>query len=275
MSQRPNEALAELGAEYFRRHFAADPFLATVFGVAGHEAEVPDPGRAAAARQAGELARLAARLAGVERAALGAEDRISHAILTRLLRDEERTLRDGAAEVAVTASVVGPLAQVVSAVPSSTGTEADYLARLAKLGGFFDGHTERYLQAKTDGRLPTELGVRQAIAQLDAYLDTPVERDPLLGPATGKSTGKSTGRARAAELVAGEVRPALRRHRVALAEHLLPVGRGGDEVGLSHVPGGAEAYRGLVQTYTTTELSPELFHQTWLDLVAGLREEFL
>jgi uncharacterized protein (DUF885 family) len=260
------DTLGRLGDEYFRLHFAGDPFQASVFGVPGYEAEVPDPSRAAAARLQGELARLAARLATVDRGALGQEDQISHAILSRLLREEQRALRDGVAEVAVTASIAGPLAQVVSTVPTGAGSSEAYLARLEKLGGFFDRHVERYRQAAADGRFPTELGVRQAIAQVEAYLATPVERDPLLRP-----VGRD---ARAGEIIASGVRPALARFRTALAEHLRPVGRDGERVGLCHVPGGADAYLGLVGAYTTTELGPEEIHQIGLDLVAELRAEF-
>ena len=260
------DTLARLGDEYFDRRFAADPFLATAFGVPGYESDVPDPSRAAAARHRAELARIAAELATVDRETLDGPDRITHAVLTRLLDDEQRGLRDGVVEVAVTASGTGPLAQVISTVPIGTGTDAAYLARMGKLGDFFDRHVERYRQAVEDGRFPTELGVRQAIAQVDGYLALPVVRDPLLK--------RLPGDARAAELVESAVRPALMRYRTALAEDLLPVGRTGERVGLCHVPGGTDAYLGLVRTHTTTGLTPEEIHQTGLDLVARLREEF-
>jgi uncharacterized protein (DUF885 family) len=257
------DTLARLGDEYFRLHFAFDPFMAGVFGVAGHEAEVPDPSRAAATRQAAALGRVAAELAAIDRDTLEPADRISHAILTRLLHDEQRALGDGVTEVAVTASIAGPLAQVISTVPNATGSAEEHLARLEKLGGFFDKHAARYRQAAADGRFPTELGVRQAIAQVDGYLAAPVERDPLL-----------KGDARAAGVIASGVRPALQRFRTALAEDLLPVARPGERVGLCHVPGGTDAYRELVRAYTTTDLDPEQIHQTGLGLVARLREEF-
>lgn len=260
------DTLARLGEEYFRLHFAADPLLASVFGVAGYDGEVPDPSREAAARQRAALARVEAELATVDPAALDQQDRISHTILARLLRDEQRTLGDGLAEVAVSASISGPLAQVVSTMPAATGTDEEYLARLEKLGGFFDRYVERYRQAAADGRFPTALGVRQAVAQVDGYLATPAERDPLLR--------RVAGNGRAAELVAQGLRPALMRFRTALEEELLPVARGGGQVGLCHVPGGAEGYRALIGAYTTTQLGPEEIHQIGLDLVANLREEF-
>jgi uncharacterized protein (DUF885 family) len=251
------KTLAQLGEEYFRAHCAADPFGAGVFGVPGYEAEVPDPSRAAAERHRAELARLAGEL----RAADPAEDPISHAMLRRLLADGQRVLADGMVEVGVTAGGTGPLAQVVSTLPASTGTDEEYLARLEKLPGYFDAYVERYLQAARDGRFQTEIGVRQAITQADSYLSGPIERDPLL-------------RRISTDVVASAVRPAIVRFRNALEEHLLPVARPDEKAGLCFVPGGAEGYLGLVRACTTTELGPEEIHRTGLELVARLREEF-
>ncbi|MEV6924045.1 DUF885 domain-containing protein [Dactylosporangium sp. NPDC051485] len=255
------ETLDRVGEEYFRGHYAADPFAAGVFGVPGHEAEVPDPSRAAADRHRAELARLAGELDRIDPAGLVGEDRISHAILRRLLRDGQRVLADGVVEVGVTAGGSGPLALVVSTVPAGTGTDGEYVARLEKLPGFFDAYVERYLQAAADGRFPAAIGVRQAIAQADAYLAAPLERDPLL-------------RRLATDVVADAVRPAVVRFRDALEERLLPVARDDEQAGLCHVPGGAEGYLGVVRAYTTTELGPEEIHRTGLALVALLREEF-
>jgi len=41
------ESMARLGARYHEVHYAADPIAATVDGVAGYDAEMPDPSRAA------------------------------------------------------------------------------------------------------------------------------------------------------------------------------------------------------------------------------------
>ncbi|MGI5246734.1 DUF885 domain-containing protein [Dactylosporangium sp. CA-139066] len=251
------ETLARLGDEYFRRHYAADPFAAGVFGVPGFEAEVPDPSRAAADRHRGELARITEQLRAVD----PAEDPISHAILRRLVEDGQRVLADGVMEVGVTAGGTGPLAMVISTVPAGTGTDAEYRARLEKVPGYFDAYVERYVQAARDGRFPAAIGVRQAIEQADAYLSTPLRMDPLM-------------RRFAGDVVPLAVRPAVVRFRNALAEQLLPVARPDDKVGLCHVPGGAEGYLGLVRACTTTELGPEEIHRTGLELVERLREEF-
>jgi uncharacterized protein (DUF885 family) len=274
----PDATLARLSEEYFGTYCAAHPFAATVFGVAGYDAEVPDPGRGADERLRERLAGLAAQLARVDRERLAGTDRVSHAMLARLLRDEQETLRHGLAEFAVTATMTGPLAGVVSVVPAAPVTapaaaEA-YLTRLGRLGGFFDALGARHRQAAADGRLPTALGVAQAVAQLDGYLATPLARDPLLRPRPGPDVDADRWRARAAELVTTVVRPALDRYRAVLAEELLPAGRPADRVGVCHVPGGPEGYLAQVRAHTTTDLTPEEIHETGLRLVAELREEF-
>jgi uncharacterized protein (DUF885 family) len=278
MGTAQDPELARLGDEYFQAVCAADPFSATVFGIAGYDAEVPDRSRAADERLRARLAGLTAELAQVDAERLGEVDRVSRAMLTQLLGYQQDTLRWGLDEVAVTASVAGVLAEVVSLLPTTSVAGAPaaqaYLSRLRKLGGFFDGLRERHLQAKADGRFPTALGVRQAIAQLDGYLATPLTHDPLLHPTPGPGLDAERWRAQAADLVDSTVRPALARYRTALAEELLPVGRADDQVGVCHLPDGVQGYLAHVRADTTTELSPEEIHETGLRLIATLREEF-
>jgi len=251
--------LARVADGYFRAHFAGDPFAATSAGVAGYDHEVPDPSREAADRQRARLADLAAALSDVDSSALAGEDRISHAMLTRVLRDEQATLRAGLEEVAITAGMTGTLAQVVSTVPIATVGDAEaaeaYLSRLSKLDSYADAMGARHQQAAAEGRLPTAIGVQQAIDQLDAYLATPVERDPLLRVEPGPDVDSGQWQARAAELVATVVRPAFTRYRAVLAG-LLASGRPEDRVGVCHVPGGGGGYLGQVRAHTTTDLTP-------------------
>lgn len=278
MGTAHDATLARLSDDYFRDYCAANPFTATVFGAAGYDAEVPDPSRAAAQRLRARWAELAAELAQVDRGRLDRTDRVSHAMLARMLRDEQANLEHGLDEVAVAATMSGALAGVVSVVPMTpvadpAGAEA-YLARLGGLGGFFDGLAARHRQAAADGRFPTALGVQQAIAQIDGYLETPLERDPLLRPEPGEGVDAQRWRTRAGELVETVMRPAVARYRATLADALLPVGRPDNLVGVCHVPGGVDGYRALVRSHTTTELTPDEIHETGRTLVSGLRDEF-
>ena len=268
--------LAALGDEYFRARNEADPFGATVFGVAGYDGEVPDPSRAGSERTVAGLSAIAGELSAIDPVALDERDWVSHSWLTQIIADEQEVLRGGLDEVAVSASIAGIVPLLVGTVPTASVTSpaaADaYLSRLGKLGGFVDAVGRRHLDALSDGRTPTALGVRQAIAQLDAYLESDLKSDPLLSPRPGADAERWL--ARAEDLVRESVRPALVRYRATLADHLLAVGRGDGEVGVGHLPGGPEGYLGLVRAHTTTQLTPEEIHDIGVRLVARLREEF-
>jgi uncharacterized protein (DUF885 family) len=270
--------VARLGEEYFRTHCTARPFAATAYGIGGYGADVPDPSRDADARLRRKLADIAALLVKIDPRELTPADRISFSVLASKLRYEQDTLRWALQEIAVSASMMGPLAALVSVVPSASvatpEAAAAYLTRLERLGGYLDALAERQRRATADGRFPTARGVQQAIDQLDGYLATPPERDPLLRPEPGPDVDAEAWRARAGELVETVVRPALARYRAVLDEALLPVGRSDAHVGVCHVPGGVDGYLAQVRAHTTTELTPEDIHAIGLGLVAELRDEF-
>lgn len=267
-----------LGEAYFQARCAAAPFMATNLGLPGYASLVPDPSREAGDALRSRYAQLDAELSQVDPAGLPDSDRISHAMLRRLLADSQASLQHGLHEFAISATMMGRLAEVVAAVPAApvTTPEAaeDYLTRLSRLGGYFDALARRHRQAAADGRYPTAIGVAQAVAQLDGYLATPIDRDPLLKPQPGPQVAAAQWRTRAAELIETVVRPALARYRATLADELAPVGRPPDRVGVCHVPGGQEGYLAQVRAHTTTDLLPEQIHETGRELVAQLREEF-
>src|SRR5262249_57978172 len=109
--------------------------------------------------------------------------------LAGLVRTAVSARRPGLAEVSVSASVAGTFPALVSVVPAAsvaTPSAAEaYLARLAKVGEFFDRLGARQREAGRQGRTPTALGVRQAMAQLDGYLARPMSEDPFLSPQPG------------------------------------------------------------------------------------------
>ncbi|HEX6077943.1 MAG TPA: DUF885 domain-containing protein [Micromonosporaceae bacterium] len=269
-----HQELATLADEYFHARLAAEPFLATMFGVAGYDSAVPDRSRAADQRLIATLSGLERRLTGISPEGLTGPDLVTRAMLATGIRDHRESLEHGLREVSVSGGVMGVLSEVLASVPAVSLRDqaaADaYLARLAALEGFFDRQLTRHREAAADGRTPTALGVRQAVDQLDDYLSR--DDDPLLRPAP-PGDGQ-VGRGRVAHVLTERVHPALRRFRESLAEELLPTGRDDDHVGVCHVPGGREGYLTAVRAHTTTGLSPDEIHQIGLATLAELRTEF-
>jgi uncharacterized protein (DUF885 family) len=270
--------LARLSDEYFRSWMAADPFTATEFGVAGWDAEVPDPSRDADRARMAELERVGAEAERIGPAGLAPDERVSRSMLLRLAADEREALDGRLHELAVTATQEGVQTRVLSLVPRAPITDPqrarDYLERCRKLGRYLDGVLERQLEAKRQGRFPTARGVAQAVAQLDEYLASNLKSDPLLRPDPPDGVDADAWRAEAAETVRSVVRPAMVRYRTAIAEELAPVGRDDEHVGVVNVEGGADAYDAAVRAHTTTDLAPEVIHRIGLDLLDGLHAEF-
>jgi uncharacterized protein (DUF885 family) len=274
-----NPDLARLSEEFFQVMHSSDPFNATLLGVIEFNSLVPDPSRSGAQHNAARFASIESGLAAIEAGELDRADRINHAVLGRLAEGARSDLEHGLWEAnASAAGYVSPQAMAFQAVPSVRLADAasvdGYLERLSRLPGYFDAILVRYLQAKADGRVPTRVGVLQAIDQLDRHLGLDLAEDTLLSPSLPPGLPHGRVRARMAEIVDSQVRPAMQRLRVGLQEGLLPVARGDDRVGIRFVPGGESGYRAAVRRHTTTELSPEEIHQIGLDRIEELQAEW-
>jgi uncharacterized protein (DUF885 family) len=275
----PSEELGRLSAEYFRVKHTADPFNATLLGVRGFDGLVPDPSRAGSGAHAAVLADLERRLGLIEPDGLDPADGINHAVLERFLRTERADLEHGLWETGASADGYGsPQGMLFMAVPAASlrdgGDVELYLERLRGLPAFLDAVLDRYREAKADGRVPTRAGVGQAIDQLNGHLSASLADDALLSPLLPADVDAVRTKARAAEIVVGSVRPALRRLLLGLEDELLPVARPDDRVGVRFVPGGDEGYRAAVRRHTTTDLTPDEIHRIGLDCLADLRPEW-
>ena len=120
---------------------------------------------------------------------------------------------------------------------------------------------------RRDGRLPTEVGVRQAIAQLTGHLGKDIGADTLVtvslpadvdqdgGPRRGRPHRRGRGPARDAAAAGLPARgPAAGR----------PAGRAGRASG--SCPAARTGYLAAVRRHTTTDLPPEEIHQIGLDV---------
>jgi len=278
-SQQAQAALAQLSEEFFEIVHTADPFGATQVGAPGFDALVPDPSRAGAARDVQQIARIEERLGRIDPGLLDQAGRVNQAVLAHLAWAARSDLEHGLWEANVSAGgYVSPQAMVFMSVPAalldSAAAVDGYLQRLRGLGGYFDAVTARYREARQDGRIPTEVGMRQAMAQIEGHLSRDLTADAMVAVRLPGAVDEAAVRREAAGIVDSQIRPALRRLLACLGDELLPVARPGERVGIRFVPGGAEGYRAAVRKHTTTELAPEEIHQIGLDVLAALQDEW-
>src|SRR5271165_5744642 len=180
--------LGTLGDEFFQVVHAIDPFTATQLGVAGFDHLVPDPSRAAAVDGARRIASVESRLAQVDADALDAAGRTNLATLAHLAQAARSDLEHGSWEAnASAAGYVSPAAMAFQSVPTAVLDDGaacrGYVARLRGLAAYFDRVADRYRQAAADGRVSTQVGLRQAIDQIEGHLAKDLAADPFVGVA--------------------------------------------------------------------------------------------
>ena len=142
---------------------------------------------------------------------------------------------------------------------------------------FIDRAIGRFREGEKSGVVETKLTVRNMIEQLDTQLKQAPEDSPYYGPIKDFPAGigdadkvRLTQEYRAA--ITGEIYPALTRLRDFFQTEYLARAREG--VGLKYMPGGDKLYAYLVQSTTTTDMTPEQIHQLGLSEVARITKEF-
>src|SRR4051812_8505838 len=159
-------------------------------------------------------------------------------------------------------------------------TLADYENNLKRHKDFvvyLDRAIGRFRQGEQSGVVETKMTVRNMIEQLDNQLKMKPEDSPYFGPVNEFPAGISevdkarlTSEYRAA--VTDEIYPALTRLRDFFQNDYLAHAREG--VGLKYMPGGDKLYRYLIQSTTTTDMTPEQIHTLGLSEVSRITKEF-
>ncbi len=259
--------VAVLADELLAAACQQSPLDASLQGLAGFDALLPDLSVDGEERLAGRFERIAeaarALSTAPEAERLGEVDRQTVELVAHAASVSAASLRLGAVEWTVTNRFVAPAGELVVSLPQlALGDEARrqaYRMRLAQGPDYLERAAERHRRGAGSGRLPVRRLVYSAVAQLEGVL-----ADPSLA---------GIGRAGAEEMAAGVVAPALAAYRDEL-ERLLEAARDDDHPGLVHLPGGEEAYATCVRRHTGFERAPAELHELGIELTERLVEEY-
>ena len=223
-------------------------------------------------------------LGGIDRAKLGTVDRIAYDVFRR---DREVGLR------AYTTPAVARIDRALpidhfsgfqSFYPEFAGgdgpapfkTVKDYQDNFKRNAGYaatLDRAIGRFREGMREGIVQPKIVVRNVVGQLDNLLAGGVEGSLFYAPvkkfpaAIGPAVRKRLTAAYAAQ-VRDVVNPAQKRLRDFLQNEYLPRAR--DTVGMSALPGGAEAYEYLIETNTTRRMTADEVHALGLSEVARI-----
>jgi uncharacterized protein (DUF885 family) len=268
----PADSAATLADELTTLLFENSPVFATLLGVPGHDERLGDPSADGEARVRAAALDIAKRAAAVTGAS--GQDAVTVKVVAQQAESLIDQIDARLTEHTVTDLFVGAAAGVLSFLPMIVLPDADratsYLARLRAVPAQLDAYAQRHREGVAAGRVPVRRGVDNAVAHLDRYLAS--EADPLLAQAlAGEDNGFTAERER---VVAEIVRPAFARYRQVLVEEIAQHGRDDERSGLCALPDGEDAYARVSRVHTTTDRTPDELHQTGLDVIDALREEY-
>jgi uncharacterized protein (DUF885 family) len=256
----------------------ADPLGASLLEIPGYDDRLPDPTAAAEQRHAARLDDLAKRAREVlATGQLEGEQRVTATFVEAVATTERDVAQAGLADFAISDLWVSPVAGALEAlrqIPLGSVERAEgYLARLRAFPGFVDAVLDRFRAGLGRGRTPVAVLVENALGWLDRLL-----ADPALAPMQLLPPPDWPGAppfvSDRDRLLAEVVRPTLARYREALAAEFRAPARPQERPGLGWLPDGAAAYAACVRSSTSTSRTPEDLHQTGLEVIAGLRDEY-
>ncbi len=275
----PDRLFERVAAEAWEWRLRDDPIFASTIGDRRYDGRLPETGLSASARRAEDLARFAARLDGIDRAALGEERRIDLDVFALWLGDERRELELGTHLIPITnrSGFHTRFPQLPTWLTfRSTRDYERYVERLDGFLAYARGHVELMRAGIERGMVLPRVVLEGVEGTLDPHIVDDPEKSLLFSPFVDiPASVPARERKRLVEegrrAIAGSVVPGYREFRAFLVEEYLPAARG--SVGASALPRGRELYEHRVRHFTTLDLSPKEIHETGLAEVARIRGE--
>jgi uncharacterized protein (DUF885 family) len=227
-----------------------------------------------------------AALARIDRARLSADERISYDVFKWQTQLNLRGFRPDLLRPSILRPIdhFNGLQVAMPDLSSGEGaapfkTLADYENNLKRLDGYIlylDRAIGRMRQGMNEGIVQPKLVMNNVIAQLDAILAQGVEGSTYYKPVTRfpaaiRAADRARLKARYAAFIRDRLDPAHQRLRDFIRTEYLPKAR--DSVGLGEMKGGPALYRYLVESNTTTQMSPDEVHQLGLAEVDRIHRE--
>jgi uncharacterized protein (DUF885 family) len=260
------------------------PTWATTLGDHRFDDRLAPRDAAAIARSQHERDALRDRLAAIDSAHLGDDDRVTYELLRGKLDAEagldvckfHEWLVDSSS-----GSVLDELSYLVESHTVSEPRDAENVIARLRQGPSLVGDTIANLElGLSSGRVSSAEKVRRVVEQLDAELAKPVASWAMATPAWGKAVEHDTWpggmRARLAreigDVVATQVAPAIARLRAFLHDRVLPAART-DREGLTALPDGDACYRASIVYHVGLAKTPADLHALGLAEIARTDRE--
>ncbi len=282
-AQSSSPDLAKFFADYFEERLRDSPEFATNVGRHEYDDRWSDLSKEGRARRRAHLEQALAtdEKFFAQQASLSEQDRLS----VKLMRYDLHTQLD-ALDIETYLLRVGQMTgfhngvyMVIDRMPAFTAKDCEnIIARLRAVPAYVDQNIAIMNEAIARGWTQPKIVADLVIGQLTAQVAQDASNTPLLVflkkmPASIPDAERERLRKEAAEAFENDFHPAWRKALDYMQNTYAPKVRSG--VGISTMPGGAEAYRVLIRRLTTTDTSPEEIHKIGLAEVDRIEGEML
>ena len=273
-STTASEALRDLAEEFWQGLLKAEPTWATILGDRRYDDLLSDISPAGLEADRERLRDVSRRARAIDAADLSSQERTTRSTLIEETERELAHLETGLERWNLD-QLNGPqtfFMDLPDLQPVETPAEADAMVRRwQKVGPFMDQVSANLREGLANGQVAPRAVAERVIDIVDGIVKRPLEEWPPMTVATAEranwsATDRDRFRDGIAAAIEDSVRPAYARFAELLTNEILPVARPDERAGIMHVPGGAEAYRKLIQANTTLTLTAEEIH------AIGLRE---
>ena len=279
-SAAPADDLNALFEDYWTTAMKEDPFAATQSGVELYNNKVPGVAPSDFARRRNIANDFLARLEGMDRNALDANDALSADLLAFILEHEIALAEFQGWRIPFLADTGfhTDFAYVVSATSFRTEKDyEDYIARLNALPRYIDQNIENMRRGLADGFTQPKEILPFILPSFEAQVKDNAAAHPYYGPFTAMPETisvrrKAQLREEGMTALSDKVIPAFARLAAFMRDDYMPRAR--DTIGAYDLPNGRAYYAALVRYYTTLDtVTPESIHSLGLKEVARIRKE--
>jgi uncharacterized protein (DUF885 family) len=262
--------LDRLAEDYWSAWLAVHPTYATAIGERAYNDRLEDNSLLARAAWRAQLDGFGSRLSELPEDV----DPVTRAALEEAMR-ADRAFLDADMDAFNVDAMDGPHVSLLN-IPSFQPIRGDddaaaLLARWRAMPAFLDQSNEDLRRGLGDGRVGLRTICERVLDQVDGVLAQPDGEWPLADPAKERPEIRDE----LVEIISTQIRPAFERHRAVIADEVMPHARDDDHPGLSHVPGGPEAYRLLTRAHTSLDLVPEEVHAIGMAEIERIDAEFV
>ena len=263
-------ALDQLADDFWNECLEHHPTFATAIGERRFDDRLEDESPEALDAWRGRLDAFDRQLAALEEGG----DSVTRAALEDALI-VERFVMDADLAAFNVDPMNGPqvdLLNIPSFQPIRSAAEADaLLARWHAMPPYLDTAIENLRRGAAERRVGVATLCAKVTEQLDELLARPDADWPLMEPAEQAPEIRNQLLA----VIGEEIRPAFERYRSVVVDEITPHARPDGRAGLSHLPGGPDAYRMLARAYTSLEVNPEEVHGIGLEEIRRIDGEFV